>query len=184
MNTYQSEFDKYSVIAKTYKLINGLADDQKMLFLKQLLQSDLDTHLLKLILDMTPYQQISILNQLEEMSREVEPTAETVVEINIDERRAPRKPLPVFVELFSGDKCFTEEMLDISIGGAFIRTQRDMDPGQEVDISFSLPEKDSALVMKAKIVRSTQDGIGVKFINLKQDEYELIKKFMEDMERL
>lgn len=184
MQTSQESSDKYSLISRIYKLMNGLAEEQKLVLMRQLLKSDLETHMLKLILDMSDYQQIAVLNQLEELAREKTLEEDHVVELNVDERRDLRKPCPIVVEVLTGDLVFTDQMQDISIGGTFIKTTREISIGQEIDLSFSLPEENGSFVMKGEIVRCTDDGIGVKFLNLTHKEHKLIKKFLEDMEKM
>lgn len=164
--------------------MHGLTDDQKMILMRQLLKSDLETTMLKLVLDMPQYQQTAVLDQLEELVREKELGEDHVVEVDVDERRDLRKPCPIIVEVLTEDASFTEEMQDISIGGTFIKTSREISMGQEIDLSFSLPEENGTFVMKGEIVRCTEDGIGVKFLNLTHKEHKLIKKFLEDMERM
>ena len=184
MESSQNGLDGYTLIRAIHKLINGLTEEKKLALLKQVLPCEVDSYLLKLVLEMPPHQQLALLHQLEGINIEKEEPPENVVEVNVDERICQRKPLSVTAELIIADDCYLEQLIDISIGGAFIRTDNIIELGKEIDLAFSLPNSEEAVSLRAKIVRCTETGIGVKFLHLKPGEYHVIKKFLEDMEKL
>lgn len=94
-----------------------------------------------------------------------------------DERRiAPRTPFRLEVEIW-GHKG-PHKITDLSPGGVFIHTERASQyrPGDEVDLVLKFPTEGEAMLIKAQIARVTEEGIGVKFINLTPYYAEIIER--------
>jgi hypothetical protein len=84
-----------------------------------------------------------------------------------DERRkAPRTPFRLEVEVWGHQGPHKIE--DLSTRGVFIHTERPSQyrPGDEIDLVLKFPNEGEAMLIKAQVSRITQEGIGVKFINL------------------
>jgi Tfp pilus assembly protein PilZ len=52
---------------------------------------------------------------------------------------------------------------DISLGGIFVETTEKLTPGQKVEISLPFANQDRHIKMNGKVVRVTNDGVGVQF---------------------
>lgn len=94
-----------------------------------------------------------------------------------DERRkAPRTPFRLEVEVWGHQGPHKIE--DLSTSGVFIHTETPSQykPGDQVDLVLKFPTEGEAMLIKAKVSRITQEGIGVKFINLTPYYAEIIEK--------
>ena len=93
-----------------------------------------------------------------------------------ERRRAPRTPLRLEVEVWGHQGPHKIE--DLSTTGVFIHTERSFQykPGDQVDLVLKFPTEGEAMLIKAQISRITQEGIGVKFINLTPYYAEIIEK--------
>lgn len=180
MNSLENRYDTYHVIRELCRLLEHLSEVQKTAFLREVLRTDLDTYILKLILEMPQRQQLALLQHLERMAQEKATEEDSVLELNVDERRGFRKPTNFYVELSVGEESFTEPVQDISMGGAFIKTCHEVHIGQEITLSFSLPENGLTFTMQGKIVRCTEAGIGVQFLHMTNQQRKIIQKLMEN----
>ena len=111
--------------------------------------------LIKLILELSAEQRVSLLKQVEKM-----------VHHSFDEdiRESLRKP-------YSGALTFILDNLprkgnskDLSSGGMFIETEEIFSVGDVITILFPNPQKKNDVKIPAKIVRTLPNGIGVEFI--------------------
>ena len=71
-------------------------------------------------------------------------------------------------------------MLDISPGGAFIETGEAFTTGQQIDLTFFLPNSPRQLKIIGKILWKGLLGIGIKFDDIAQDQADIITAFMEE----
>jgi len=53
---------------------------------------------------------------------------------------------------------------NISAGGIFIKTDKSFSIGEAIELTFPLSNKKKQVKFHAEIIRSTDDGIGVKFM--------------------
>ena len=68
---------------------------------------------------------------------------------------------------------------DISSGGVFIKTNMPFSVGQDVSLAFQIPKQQEHIKMTGKIVRITDEGIGVKFKIANENQGAMIKTLME-----
>jgi Tfp pilus assembly protein PilZ len=94
-----------------------------------------------------------------------------------DERRK-HKRVSIFQEMLFGDRS-VRRMDDISEQGMFIATPDVFMIGSVLDLKFRLFNDDQPITVKAE-VRYVQEGVGmgVHFTNLKTEDRERIKKFI------
>ena len=57
---------------------------------------------------------------------------------------------------------------NMSAGGVFIKTDESLSVGKAVEMTFPLSDKAKQVTFHAKIIRNTDDGIGVKFLKSSQ----------------
>ncbi len=93
-----------------------------------------------------------------------------------ERRRAPRTTFRLEVEVWGHQGPHKIE--DLSTSGVFIHTERPSEyrPGDEIDLVLKFPTEGEAMLIKAQVSRITQEGIGVKFINLTPYYAEMIEK--------
>jgi len=112
----------------------------------------LDDRLMEKIDLLSEEEKIELLLQLEDYEAE-------------NNRRAhPR--LPFFAEVTYADdrnQATQEFVRDLSEGGMFIETSEPLEVGQSLQAHFSLPGVKEDIRVPAKVVRITNDGMGVRF---------------------
>ena len=93
--------------------------------------------------------------------------------------RRKYKRVTIIQEMFFGDRGI-RKMDDISEQGMFISTPEVFMKGSILDLKFRLFNDDQPITVKAE-VRYTQKGVGmgVRFMNLKPEDRERIKAFVE-----
>jgi len=92
------------------------------------------------------------------------------------------------VEYGSITDFFVDYALDISHGGMFIATNRDVEPGTEVEVRFELPEMGSIFAAKGTVIRrgaapksieaenAPSSGIGIRFYPLSRESRSVIER--------
>ena len=78
-------------------------------------------------------------------------------------RDTDRRYLKVSVDYSVKDKFYSDTLENISSGGAFIRTTRPIQVGDSTTMVAAIPGLDGNLKMKGKIIRRSEEGIGIKF---------------------
>jgi len=112
--------------------------------------------LIRKILDMNEEQQLSLYQQLEEMS--------ATAAIMTSEREDSRKSFKKTIQFTLKDQTFTGVSQDISAGGMFIVTEETFSVGQMVTIQIPLASRGKHIKVPARIVRIKPEGIGVEFL--------------------
>lgn len=109
-----------------------------------------------------------------------EPAPTGVVE---EHRATPRTSLVVELHLASDSHFFSGLSGDISEGGVFVSTYRDLATGTLVDLEFSLPGSDRVMKAKGEVKwhRSgspdAPPGVGIAFDELADEDRALIHRF-------
>jgi hypothetical protein len=80
-----------------------------------------------------------------------------------DKRNSDRKYLKVSVDYSVKDKFYSDTLENVSSRGAFIRTTRPIEVGDATTMVASIPGMEKNVKMKGKVVRRTQEGVGVEF---------------------
>jgi PilZ domain-containing protein len=76
------------------------------------------------------------------------------------------------------DEAFDVDLVNLSLGGAFVEFSRRMPLGARVELQFSIPTQEPKVVVAATVRWSTESGIGVQFDGLRaRDVYALTKYF-------
>jgi len=93
----------------------------------------------------------------------------------LDYREDSRIPCFLPVDYSTNDRVYQDFINNLSKGGVFIETLSPFRAGQMISLIFSLPSVQKTFKISGNIVRTEQDGIGVKFIkNLTAYQRELI----------
>jgi Tfp pilus assembly protein PilZ len=133
-------------------------------------ESNVTARLFEVIKQMSEDEQLALLKELER--RLLKWT-----------RERKREPFFMVVNYSVEDRFYTSHILDISAGGVFIETRIPFTAGQEVSLTFPLPDYQKHIKIIGKIVRVTQQGIGVKFKTVNQDQEAMIKPLLGRLSR-
>lgn len=178
--TDESQLGKFEITSLLFTLIDNMSREKQFILLKQLLGTNLPTHLMRLVLDMTESQRVDLLKALED-----EPVAENpVTTILLDEtnnlmRGNLRQQCRIPVRIRTTENTHDCTIIDISTFGVFIKSHTRHATGKKIQMAFTLPDLEAPFQIEGRIVRSTPTGIGVKFQNLKVKHFEAIKRYCE-----
>lgn len=80
-----------------------------------------------------------------------------------DKRQFPRAPFRVNVTVNTADFSGTRPSRDISLDGIFLESEGIIQKGQTVRLSIPFSNHDRHINMHGRIVRVSEDGIGIQF---------------------
>jgi uncharacterized protein (TIGR02266 family) len=130
--------------------------------------SKITARLIELIKSMPEDEQRTLLRDLEEKPFE-------------GRRKHARKPFLMAVDYSTQDHVYKDFIQDISAGGVFIQTDMPFTVGQEVSLTFPLPNYQKHIKIVGEVVRSTSQGVGVKFKMADQGQEAMIKSLLESI---
>jgi Tfp pilus assembly protein PilZ len=168
--------DHKTVNLKLAETIKNLPEDQQLILLKQLLKGNLTATLFRLIGTMSDDRQSTLLKQLQELPLKSVNLEETEIAL----RGHTRKSCMLNIDYTVEDRNFEGFMLDISPAGAFIETGEPFTAGQEIQLTFSLPNSPGRLNINGEILWKGMLGMGVKFSDMTPKQIDLISKFMQE----
>ena len=131
-------------------------------------ESRITARLIELIKNMPEDEQRTLLKDLEEKPFE-------------GRRKHVRKPFLMAVDYSTQDHVYKDFIQDISTGGVFIQTHMPFTVGQEVSLTFPLPNYQKHIKVIGEVVRSTPQGVGVKFKMADQDQTAMITSLLESI---
>ena len=178
--TDKSRLGKFEITSQLFSLIDNMSTEKQFILLKQLLGTNLPSHLMRLVLDMNEAQRVELLKALGD-----EPAEEnTVTTILLDEsnnlmRGNLRQQCRIPVRIRTTENTHDCTIIDISTFGVFIKSHTRHATGKTIQMVFTLPNFKVPFQIQGKIVRSTSAGIGVRFQNLKVKYFEAIKRYCE-----
>jgi uncharacterized protein (TIGR02266 family) len=129
-------------------------------------ESRITARLIELIKNMSEDEQRTLLKELEERPFE-------------GRRKHVRKPFLMAVDYSTQDHVYKDFIQDISSGGVFIQTHMPFTVGQEVSLTFPLPSFQKHVKVIGEVVRSTTQGVGVKFKMADKDQEAMITSLLE-----
>jgi Tfp pilus assembly protein PilZ len=80
-----------------------------------------------------------------------------------EKRKHDRKPFFMVVDYTTRGRAYRGFIQNISPGGVFIETPVPFSVGQELSMSFALPTRQKHVRISGEVVRTSPQGIGVKF---------------------
>jgi Tfp pilus assembly protein PilZ len=107
--------------------------------------------IMTLVKQMSPSDQQGLLQELEQR-------------ISENKRGNDRKAYFMVVDYATRDRTYMDFIKDISESGVFIHTHMPFKIGQEISLTFPLPDHRRHVKVSGRIVRTNQEGIGVEFI--------------------
>jgi uncharacterized protein (TIGR02266 family) len=135
-------------------------------FGKPLQEPNVIMRLVELITDMPVDKQQALLRDLEK-------------ETSKGARRHQRKPFIMVVDYVMQDRMYKDFIQDISAGGLFIETNKPFSVGQDVTLTFPLPDHQEHIKINGEVVRTTPQGIGVKFKMADEDQEATVKTLLD-----
>jgi uncharacterized protein (TIGR02266 family) len=129
-------------------------------------ESSVTARLLELIKKMSEHEQLTLFKELEER-------------LFKGRRKHEREPFFMAVDYSTKDRFYKDYIQNISAGGVFIETRMPFRAGQEVSLTFPLPDYQKYIKIIGEVVRVTPHGIGVKFKMVNQDQGAMIKSLLQ-----
>jgi len=80
-----------------------------------------------------------------------------------EKRNTDRKYIKVTVDYSVKDKFYSDSLENISSTGAFVRTTRPIQVDDSITMVACIPGMEKNVKMKGKVVRRTDEGVGVEF---------------------
>ena len=172
---------EHNITERLFNFIDGLSTDMQFNLYKQLIEDKVSTQLFKLIIDLSDEEKVQFSEKLGDMPFEAEP----IQTINLDEnesfmRENPRKNCLVAVKCKVGDTLFSSYITSISVDGVFIEVNDRFPVGQKIRMAFKLPNVTNPLELKGQINRNGFQGFGVNFLDLNQDQQEIIRDYISN----
>ncbi len=135
-------------------------------FGKQSKESSATARLFELIENMSEDEQLTLLKELKQRPFK-------------ERRKHERKPFFIVVDYSAEERVYKDWIKNISAGGVFIETHMPFSVGQEVSLTFPLPNYQKYIKIIGKVVRIDLQGIGVRFKMANQDQEKMIKSLLE-----
>ncbi|MBU0993678.1 MAG: PilZ domain-containing protein [Proteobacteria bacterium] len=98
------------------------------------------------------------------------------MKLSKERRQHERKSCLLSVDWSVSNSVYTNTIKNISNGGMFIETSEPFEVGQEISLRILAPEHLKKIhQLNAKIVRTEDEGIAVKFLNDDDHQKELVR---------
>lgn len=179
----EPQHGKYDVTARLFQIISQMPRDQQLILLKQLVGDNVVTHLFKMIVDMSEEQQIILMDQMGETPHIDLP----VKTLSLDEtgptmRESPRRTCLINTSYRIQDQKYRSYILDISIGGVFVETEKAFPVGQPITLLFTIPHHENPFTLQGQVAWSGPQGFGVKFGSISPQQDRAIRSFVNEQE--
>ena len=94
---------------------------------------------------------------------------------NKEQRKYSRKGFLTIIDYTVEGRHYRDFIQDISVSGVFIKTSQTFSVGQPILMTFMSPDNQKPFRINGEIIRTHEDGIGVKF-KIKSQVQELVLK--------
>lgn len=101
---------------------------------------------------------------------------------SFERRKAVRLPVVIPIEVRDARGFSLHSSSDLSVGGVYFDRAIPHQVGTKVELSFSLPGSDRAIVCAGEVVNvpdAHQYGMGVRFLDLKPEDEALLMEFIK-----
>lgn len=183
MKEIEQGVESYGIIPKLFRAIGNLNEEQQLALLKQIRKGRLKTLLFKTIVELSEVQQLDLLKQIENMPAYDLP----VRTVSLDEdqssmREHLRKNCQLDVVFSTRGQEHEDVIRNISTVGVFVETDTTLSIGQEMVLTFKLPNYQQPLTLDAHVAWIGGKGIGIQFTNLSSYQQEIIRAYIEKEE--
>lgn len=100
--------------------------------------------------------------------------------IQIDERETTRKPVSLRVNINTGKERITAMAEDVSMCGAFISTEKKIDPGEKIAVRLISPTGEEFDFI-SEVVRVDPSGIGILIKSISAFQEERFHQFVKQL---
>ncbi|MBW1737036.1 MAG: PilZ domain-containing protein [Deltaproteobacteria bacterium] len=128
--------------------------------------------------DMSESQQRTLLHDLD-LIHDLDLLNDHEVKFSDDTRENIRKPYNMVVDYVAQDRFCNDFIKNVSSGGMFIETRMPFLVGQDIILTFPLPKNRKHVKIAGEVIRTTAQGIGVKFKIANEDQEAVIKSLLE-----
>ena len=160
MENNEAELNIYKTNARLFQILSYMSEAEsrklKSALIANLPKSESRKHLSVLIPNLSVIKRLELLKRLENWHHS------KIAEL----REHPRKSSFIPAECLSDGVSFTDFIQNISNGGVFIQTEVGFYVGQQITMTFSLPEVEKDITVSGKVVRFDSQGISVQFDKL------------------
>ena len=96
-----------------------------------------------------------------------------------DKRSQRRIPVEIWMEVEGEGELYFQRASNLSVGGAFFTQTFPLPFGTKAQLRFTLPGDPHQIECKAEIVNTKELGMGVRFLDLKDDDYRRIETLID-----
>ena len=98
-----------------------------------------------------------------------------------ERRRDKRVPVDMWIEAEEGEDLYLQRAANLSVGGAFFAQTVPTNVGTRVSLRFTLPGDTAEIACTGEIISNAEKGLGmgVRFLDLKEDDRARIEKLIE-----
>lgn len=96
----------------------------------------------------------------------------------LGKRANERRQCLIAVDYAAGDRFFKDFIREISASGAFIETREMFSTGEEMSLSFAMPNSPIPFRIVGTIARTTPDGVAVRFDKLSHYQIDILKSLI------
>ncbi len=95
-------------------------------------------------------------------------------------RKLSRVDFKIDSTIRANEKEFQGELRNISLNGLFIKLDRELKPGIEVEVSVALSSvnTDMTVVLKGIVVRCEEEGVAIQFKDIELDSFILLRNIV------
>ncbi|MBI5543579.1 MAG: PilZ domain-containing protein [Deltaproteobacteria bacterium] len=97
-----------------------------------------------------------------------------------ERRRDRRVPVELWIEAEAGDELYFHRAANLSVGGAYFDKTIPEPTGKVVQLRFALPGGDE-IACKGEIVTAQDFAMGVKFLDLSEDDRLRIENLVQKL---
>lgn len=97
----------------------------------------------------------------------------------LGQREHDRRSCLIAVDYSTQERFFRDFIQDISAGGVFIETRELFASGQEIHLTFSIPNSEIPFRITGKVTRTNENGIAVKFKKVSKYQEEILQTLLE-----
>lgn len=97
-------------------------------------------------------------------------------------RKDDRKDFFMTVDYVVNDRYYRDFIQDMSDGGVFIKTRQKFETGQDILMTFMSPDQQKPFKILGEIMRTLDDGIGVRFRKESQVQAEIIASLVTQIQ--
>jgi len=129
--------------------------------------------------------ELSVIDRLHDLIRMMSEDEQRILLKELEQRVLKgrrehyRKSFLTAVDYSNQDGVYKDFTKDISFGGVFIETSTPFSVGQEISLTFPIPNQQKHIKVTGEIARISDQGIGVKFKIANEDQGTIIKTLLE-----